>query len=82
MQYILTKQEYDDLVNMGRKEADRLKSILMDLCTKVADHMPIEDRGWNPQTPWICIKSVAYEHRCDKCPVKNVCPEEFKRYSK
>ena len=42
MQYILTEQEYHELVLIGQKKQEELKEILQDLCTKVADNMPIK----------------------------------------
>ena len=84
MQYLLTEQEYNDLITRGKKAEEKQKEILQDLCTKVADHMPVL-WGWSKDEKpkvWQCIHSVEGEWYCDSCPVQKVCPEQYKHWSK
>lgn len=92
MQYLLTSNEYHELKDLGDKELAAIKATLQDLCTKVADHMPVK-WGWGPPygedgksldvpKPWGCILSTDREWYCDKCPVRQVCPYERKNWSK
>ena len=83
MQYLLTKEEYDDLVQLKRRWAEHEVKVLQDLCTLVADHVPAY-RPWDipNKSPWGCIltkKTTAY---CDHCPVNGMCPHTPKRWSK
>lgn len=83
MQYLLTKEEYDNLAEAGEREKKRLRETIQDLCTKVADNMPIE-WGWGrPEPkPWGCILSTKSEWYCDQCPVEKDCPCTRKEWSK
>ena len=81
MQYLLTPEEYEALKNAGANEKTRLEAVLQDLCTKVADHMPVA--GYPREgKPWGCIKTVKHEWYCDQCPVRQVCPNQWKEWSK
>lgn len=81
MQYLLTQEEYDALRKAGEEEKKRLHDTLQDLCTLVADHMPVE--GYPREgKPWGCIRTVKHEWYCDQCPVRNACPNEWKEWSK
>jgi hypothetical protein len=83
--YLLTQEELDDLKRQRREEIHLSKSKLQKLCTKIADTMPIV-WGWgepkDEPRPWGCIKSKEYEWYCDQCPVQEICPLEYKHWSK
>lgn len=85
MQYVLTQEEFDALKAESANKAKALEATLQDLCTKVADHMPIVTwKADGKPTPWGCILSEIGERYCgycDDCPVKDVCPLEYKRWS-
>ena len=81
MQFILTEEEFKALVEKAEKAQSLDKDILQDLCTKVADHMPVKYWGRETAEPWKCIHSVEEEWYCDECPVTDVCPS-IKRWSK
>ena len=100
MQYILSEEEYKAL----KTDADRGKRFeghttvhmtrkqLQDLCTKIADTMPVK-WGWGkPDTPkpWGCVITAqktaeaeggSGEWYCDTCPVQRLCPYEGKSWS-
>lgn len=86
MQYILSQEEYDNLLNKGKDREQQNIDVLQELCTMVADHMPIKN-SWmdedDPMEPWRCILTVEdWEHYCDECPVRKLCPYKYKNYSK
>lgn len=85
MQYILTEGEYAELCGRADHERAALQETLLDLCTKVANYMPI-DFGWGEpgRRPWGCIRTAGnkYGVYCDECPVRDVCPNPDKRWSK
>jgi hypothetical protein len=85
MQYLLTKQEYDELVARGIEKTQSDTKILQDLCSKVADYMPTQ-KPWNwkegdPLQPYRCVLTSNNEY-CDDCPVRNACPNQYKYWSK
>lgn len=83
MKYILSQREYDEL-RLGQKLKIKLEQKkLQDLCTKIANEMPVE-WGWNgpDPKPWRCILTEAGEWYCDSCPVQTICPHPHKEYSK
>lgn len=83
MQYILTEDEYLNLKKEGMQRIEQQKAIIFELCTKVADHMPVRVDWRNEIIPWKCIHSVADgEWYCDECPVQKQCPYESKHWSK
>lgn len=81
MMYILTQEEYDALNQKNIKAAKDLKDTVQDLCTRVANSEPVKE-GWHAGKPWGCILTKEDEWYCDECPVQNVCPKEWKRWSK
>lgn len=81
MKYVLSQEEYDELVNRGAKREKALEATLQDLCTRVANSEPVKE-GWYAGKPWGCILSVEHEWYCDDCPVQDVCPREWKEWSK
>ena len=59
-------------------------NILQKLCTQVADNLPCV-RFWedhDPLEPCGCILSKKHEWYCDECPVQDVCPNQYKEWSK
>jgi hypothetical protein len=80
MMYILTQEEFDALQEKNRKIAEDAQKILQDLCTRVADS-EIQTSGCKKGQPWGCILTHDYWY-CDRCPVQNVCPYEWKEWSK
>lgn len=94
MQYILEKEEYDELVAGAEKiklmieEADTKKTaVLQSLCTEVAIHKPIKYWGNEEPMPWGCVLEVGLAEEdmidyCDECPVQHLCPYEYKQWSK
>ena len=82
MQYILNEEEYKTLNNKRSYEISLSKKKLQDLCTNIANHMPVQE-GWYKGKPWKCILNddMEYEWYCDDCPVQQICPYEYKSYS-
>lgn len=90
MQYLLSEIEYQALVNQGKAEAVKVKHALQKACTLAALHTPartVKDysKPGFPSTKvaWGCIldKTSGMEY-CDCCPVKDICPNEWKEWSK
>lgn len=85
MQYVLSKEEYDELVNGKVQRALMAQDKLQKLCTTICDTMPIKLKGCDVPSPWTCIHShegFRGEWYCDQCPVKEICPEPNKHWSK
>ena len=88
MQYILTQEEYNSLVNSNNLFEEKHKEMVQKLCTLVAMNMPItprwcrKDKEYVPE-PWGCIlvpdSQMEY---CDDCPVQKECPNRYKHWSK
>jgi hypothetical protein len=81
VQYILSQEEYDALIDKGNTTIAKNKELVQALCTKVAD-LEIVTAGWYKGKPWGCVKSTEEEWYCDDCPVKDLCPERYKPWSK
>jgi hypothetical protein len=82
MQYLLTQEEYDLLLtSRAERPSEKTLATIQELCTKVADHMPVKFWGRDEETPWGCILTKE-DWYCDECPVQNLCPHKFKRWSK
>lgn len=81
MQYLLTQDEYKELVDCSKKITAREEKKLQEFCTFVADNL-ILDSGWKKGETWGCILSEEDEWYCDDCPAREVCPYEFKSWSK
>lgn len=78
MQYILSEDEYQEFKN--KSSLIKLnESELQELCTKIAQNMPVE--SFLGYKAWGCViaKDIDY---CDYCPVKKICPYKRKRFSK
>jgi len=83
MQFILSQEELDALKAKQKEEIKLSRKKLQALCTLISDTMPV-DWGWgdgNPK-PWGCIVTRKEEWYCDKCPVIEICPKEYKHWSK
>jgi hypothetical protein len=83
MQYILTEREYKALKNKQKLDIELQEAKLQTLCTKIANDMPIK-WGWGSPDPkpWTCILTAEDEWYCDSCPVQEICPNEWKHWSK
>ncbi len=80
MQYILSEEEYRDLVQKKNLHIKMQKQTLQNLCIEICDNMPV--KTWaDEKSPWGCILTKNSEY-CDKCPVEEICPYEDKEYSK
>lgn len=82
MQYLLSEAEYLELESRPGNMKVAIDAVLMDLCTKVSDHMPVKSDGNCLDHPWGCFKSKSVESYCDECPVQEECPESNKQWSK
>ena len=90
MQYILNEEEMEEIRQL-RAKMKGLPSVdkLQKMSTKIADEWPTW-RGWdkkNPHDPepWGCVitrEAEGEEWYCDECPVQNICPNEWKSWSK
>ena len=81
MQYVLTEEEYKALVDAKKKALQDVGSTLQNLCTMVADNLPITVYWSKEKEPWKCIHSMETEWYCDNCPVLEMCPSN-KNWSK
>ncbi len=83
MQYILTEREYKALKNKQKLDLGLQEDKLQALCTKIANEMPV-NWGWGDPDPkpWMCILTEEDEWYCDSCPVQEICPHEWKHWSK
>ncbi len=79
MQYILSEEEYGALKAVQEEHIKLERKKLAELCTKIADTMPITV-SWDkksPPEPWRCrvtVEDEGQEHYCDGCPVRSICP--------
>jgi hypothetical protein len=84
MMYILTQEEFEAF-QLKKRNADlEATKVLQDLCTRVADS-EILTEGSMRGKPWGCILTHKNKHwcgYCDKCPVRDVCPYDWKEWSK
>lgn len=82
MQYILTEDEMEvfrERAMRGDSAPDKVK--LQELCTLVADNVPVKD-GWYKGKVWGCILTNKDEWYCDDCPAQELCPHPHKEWSK
>lgn len=84
MQYILTEEEYQNLVDFKKKDNLKEKEKLEKFCTFVANNLPIESYGYKEKQAWGCIRGRVDvdEWYCDKCPCRAICTYEHKNFSK
>lgn len=85
MQYVLTEDEYNALLEKSKQQRRMpSKEDLQKFCTMVAETLPVAS-GWYKGKVWGCVLS---EHNkspcgyCDDCPAKDVCPYDNKEWSK
>lgn len=73
MQYILTDEEYKELVRRGIVEKEKSKETINKLCQEVAT---LKSYG--------CIRNTGSDRAwyCDDCPVRKTCLYDGKEYSK
>lgn len=81
MQYILTEEEYNSLVDKRSTDDKKLVARLQEACTIIADTQVIT-KGWAKGRVWGCVLSTYEEHYCDECPAEHLCPLENKAWSK
>ena len=84
MQYILSQEEFDALVEKSERDEKKYQADLQKLCTLCADNIPISGEWgvWkDTPTPWGCILTDD-DWYCDKCPVQDMCPNKYKQWSK
>ena len=81
MQYILSEEELEELKSTKEYDIKMSKVKLQELCSKIANTMPVEVYWTKTPEPWGCIIGK-HEWYCDKCPVSKICPYEFKNWSK
>lgn len=85
MQYILTEQEYNELVTTKKAKLALEEKELQELCTKIADTMPIFFWERKEASPWHCVLTAdanGNEWYCDECPVQKICPKPYKNWSR
>jgi hypothetical protein len=83
MQYILSEEEYNNLITNANIRKKEDQDIINKLCQMVADYKPVKVY-WNKESlePWGCWHSrEEHEWYCDECPVKKECGLP-KNYSK
>ena len=83
MQFLLTSEEYNDLVSRKTQAINLERHKLQKLCTKIANEMPVK-WGWGgpDPKPWKCMIDDEQEWYCDSCPVILICPYDGKSFSK
>lgn len=90
MQYLLTKEEYEELKRKASMQKPWRPDIttrqLQTLCTKICNEMPVV-WGWGgpDPKPWKCViteQANGHEWYCDICPVQQLCPHPDKSWSK
>jgi hypothetical protein len=88
MQYILSQEEYNVLLQRGESAIKISTEKLQQLCTEIADTLPIV--SWKHDSkpePWGCVITIQKQDQnnewyCDKCPVQTICPLKYKSWSK
>lgn len=84
MQFLLSEAEFKELTAAAQARNDLGFTLeeLQTFCSKVADELPIH-RSWNPdeKRPWGCILTSRTEY-CDACPARQICPHNYKSWSK
>lgn len=81
MKYLLDEDELAALRSQNKLFAAAHSATLQDLCTRVANSEVLTE-GWAKGKPWGCILTNKNLEYCDECPVKDVCPYEWKEWSK
>jgi len=85
MQYLLSEEELQELKDKATRNDQVNRENLQWLCTELAKHKPVTV-GWkfDPQTePWGCILDPETDPGyCDHCPARELCPSNYKEFSK
>ena len=92
MKYILSEEEYKTLKTNSDCAKALMKSlpntrVLQEMCTKISNEWA-SWKGWDGKgraRPWGCIITAQArdeEWYCDNCPVRSICPNENKEWSK
>ena len=88
MEYLLSEKEYYELTTAPKAVAAAYEKIVNELCTIVADSMPLPDNWINSDleegeapAPWNCVHSMQQEWYCDDYPVQEHCTQS-KHWSK
>lgn len=82
MQYILTEEEYLNLVEKKIKFNLKEKEKLEKFCTFVANNLPITRPEYKDKQPWGCIRNRDEEWYCDRCPCIEICTFEHQNFSR
>lgn len=83
MMYVLTAEEYSDLLERKAAHDGIERAKLQAVCTKVADELPIVTwKNDGKPSPWGCILTKGCDWYCDECPVREICPHPHKEWSK
>jgi hypothetical protein len=74
MQYILTEEEYNTLLNSGKIRKKEDQDTINRLCQMVADNKLVTVHWSKEIAPWGCIHTRGKDNwYCDECPVKKMC---------
>jgi hypothetical protein len=74
MQYILSEEEYNNLITNANIRKKEDQDIINKLCQMVADYKPVKVFWSEELEPWGCWHSrTESEWYCDGCPVKKEC---------
>lgn len=89
IQYVLSKQEYKDLVEHLRQTEEKARQRLQRICTKIADTCVTELYDYKGDViakkviGCICTETGPNQGGyCDDCIVRDICPKEWKNFSK
>lgn len=82
MQYILTEDEYKELLDKRMERNQAAEEALQKFCTRVANEMPVKFWDNEEAKPWGCMLDKEYEWCCDECPAQDFCPYPHKEWSK
>ncbi len=94
MQYILTEEEFKELVSAKKNQITMTPGKLQKLCTRIADELPISFWHRKEKHPWGCKITKEKEatkndesfcdddYCCDECIVSEICPYVSKAWSK
>jgi len=93
MLYVLTAEEVEAIENKAKVKNDEARCALQKLCIDAANWIPVTvdydgNKIENPK-PWRCSLTVSSAtsisgsaRYCDSCPARDVCPYEYKNFSK
>ena len=76
MQYILTTDEYDELISKRQLREREMEHRALEACKALAEVVARNEHGWKG-----CVINKTTNY-CDDCPALNWCPYEDKRYGK